>query len=211
MINWDYIQERSKKAKEALSKQPKMSSEDMNKQYDRLAKPLEITQKESVNNYLMHTNSSVGEKATKAEKDYVRNQAKSMYDMTKETLKREGLLPQVDRKVEALGKDVVFKTGYHDGRYSKPVIILYRDFDCFGDKYKAPLVAYADNQYNYCGLTEESLRKYLQGYSFIDVGWAAAGGCLLVSEEIEMEKLANKLVHEPRTFELKILPNKKKK
>lgn len=161
-----------------------------------------------MNYYLFYTNASIGEESTEEEREYVREQVKSMYDKTKETLKEDGIPSQVDRLIEKYGEKAVLETGYPNGRYKKPIIQKYQKFNCYGDEYEAPLTCYADGIYEYHGLTKESLRAYLQGYNYMNIAWAAGGGVLMVSEDIIMEELADDLKNKPRTFTLKTIPKK---
>jgi hypothetical protein len=158
------------------------------------------------NFYLLFTRSSIGEKLNKKDVKFVRRMTRHAYDTARQVLKEKGIKTQVERLVEKYGEDVVFRLGFHDGRYRKPIIIRFIDVDCYGDKYEqVPIVDYADGNYDYRGLTEDSLRAYLKGYNFTDVGSAAGGAVLLVSEGISMERIADRLVSEPRTYTLRCL------
>ncbi len=159
-----------------------------------------------MNNYLLYTQASVGEKASSEEIAYIRRLTRRAYDMAQKVRTEKGLKTEVERLTEVHGEDAVFRSGYRDGRYHKPIIIRFIDVDCFGDKYeKVPIVDYADRQYDFKGLTEDSLRAYLKGHNFSDIGSAAGGAILLVAEEITMERMAEKLVSEPRTYTLRAI------
>ncbi len=156
-----------------------------------------------MNNYLYYSKACIGEKATKEEIEEVKALSKEAYALAQEALKSHGIKSQTDRYIDDYGEEVVFKTGFVDTRFRKPIVIRFIEVDCYGDIYKAPYFDYADGEYDFKGLTEESLRAYLMGENFASAASAAGGAVLLMSDGLAMEELAEKLVNEPRTYTLR--------
>lgn len=163
-----------------------------------------------MNYYLYYTESHKGIEAPNEDIAQVKTHAKYAYDGALRILHENNAKTQVDRLIDKHGKDAVLNSGFMYNPYKKPVVVKYINIDCFGDNYSVPTVRYADGKYDYRGLSEESLKAYIQGYDYGSVGCAAGGTILLISEALTMEGIAEKLVDEPRTYTIRSLPKNKR-